>query len=104
MPVPEKYVGVKFRQRAGELRWGKDGAKRTNRQRSEQPVDERTKEYIDSDENPTFVTFAADDNVDIEWLLRGAIEVWEPPKRAARVEPPPAPVALRREGSDSRGE
>lgn len=94
MAVPEQYVGVPFRQIADTLRWSKDGDKRTNRQRSERPIDERTNKYTDSAENPTLVTFAADDNVNIEWLLQGAIEPWDPPKPAARMRAPLEVTAL----------
>jgi len=102
MPVPEQYVGVPFRQIAGELRWGKDGDRRTNRIRSVRPIDERTERYADSAENPTLVTFAADDNVNISWLLEGAIERWTPPAVAAAA--PPAAETASDEPAEPDGE
>lgn len=81
--VPEQWVGVEFVQIAGELRWAKDGAKRTNRTRSVRPIDEKTEQYTDT-EVPTLVTFAADDNVNVGWLLEnGMITVHEKPTRSA---------------------
>jgi len=70
--VPEQYVGVAFRQLTLELRWVKDGTSGPDFV-SARPYDQRGDRFLDSEE-PTLVSFAADDNVDVEFLLKvGAI-------------------------------
>lgn len=66
MTVWNEYVGRPFRQKTPELRF--------NGRTSVRPFDEQRKVFLDLD-NPTIVRFTADDDVDVEALLRGrAIE------------------------------
>jgi hypothetical protein len=76
--VSKEHVGVAFRQLSIELRWVKDKvdpSDPTHQVESRRPYDEKREEFGDSDEAPTLVTFAADDNVDVDFLLKvGAIQ------------------------------
>ena len=78
--VPEQYAGKTFRQFARELRWVKDGTN-TPDLTSARPYDKSADRFLDSDEHPTLVAFAADDNVDVEFLLKmGALVPHEAPE------------------------
>lgn len=76
MPVDKKHVGT-YRQVAWKLRIHKDdGPDKV----SERPRQGKRGPFKDLDE-PTLVEIEADDNINVEALLRqGAIEPYTPPK------------------------
>jgi len=56
---------------------------------SERPRDDVTGRFLDSDEEPTLITFEEDDDVDIPWLLKiGAIVPWESAPEESELEEP----------------
>lgn len=55
---------------------------------SVRPRHEKSKRYLDSDDEPTLIELGPSDPVDVEWLLQiGAIAPYTPPKKSAKEVP-----------------
>lgn len=78
----EEYFGKPFRQIAHKLRIHRAGQPDKIGERPRKGSrDQGWGDYLDSDQEPTLITFDEFDRVDIGALLRsGAIVAWEPPK------------------------
>lgn len=79
MPVEKQHTGT-YRQVAHKLRIQKDPGCGPHKE-SVRPRKGKRGPYLDSDDEPTLITFDEDDAVDVERLLAiGAIKPYSPPK------------------------
>lgn len=92
--IEPQYLGVPYRQIAARLRIQRPGRPHLESERPRRQLrDGSFGRYLDSDENPTLITFDADCDVDVAALLRsGAIAPYAPPA--------PEPDATEEGGAD----